>query len=160
MNYSMERSLIHLDIGKVIITREKIVIRTILGSCVSVVMFVPSEGLSLISHSIYPGSGKVTNLRYTADAINRMDKEILKNGIKPQSVTVKLFGGGQQFFNNTRKKVETVQSENVLCAINELQQHGYTISARNVGGTGSREIMFYTNSGDVLLKHSPAINQI
>ncbi len=152
MKYPIDIPVVSLQIGKVIVTKENVIIRTILGSCVSVVMFVPSKGLGIICHSIYPGRAETPDMKYTVDAIAQMDRVIRESGIAPQDVVVKLFGGGLQLIRSEHELTGSVQSENVPSAIEELKSQGYTVSAQNVGGYCSREVRFYTETGDVLLK--------
>jgi chemotaxis protein CheD len=154
MNSVDSLEMVHLNIGKIVITEEPVIVRTVLGSCVSVVMFVSSNGLAMISHSIYPGSGEEGDLRYTVNSINRMDREIKRYNTTPRNVTVKLFGGGLQLTNSEKKVTQDLQSNNVQNAIDQLKHHGYRVEASSVGGNYSREIRFYTNSGTVLLKRS------
>ena len=154
MSNSEVTKMIHLKIGEVIITYKSSIIRTVLGSCVSVTMFVPATKLAMISHSIYSGEGDTGNLHYTINSIQRMDREINRNSISKRDVIVKLFGGGLQLISSESRETKDVQSDNVKCAIDELKRLGYHISTGNVGGYYSREVRFHTENGDVFLKRS------
>lgn len=152
MNYRQGVPLIHLKIGQVVVAREKVIVRTILGSCVSVVMWVPSFSLGMISHSMYPGRGEDGDCRYTINAIERMRSELDSYGLTPRKVQVKLFGGGLQLIREEALMSVDVQSDNVDSARQELARQGFTIIAQDVGGYYSREILFYTSTGVVLHK--------
>ncbi len=144
--------LIHLKIGQVVIAHDSIIVRTILGSCVSVVMWIPSLPLGMISHSIYPGRGKEGDARYTINSIERMCAEVKKYGLTPRKVEVKLFGGGLQLVREETLLTANIQSDNVDSARQELARRGFTIVAQDVGGYFSREVLFYTSTGVVLHK--------
>lgn len=156
MRYGSEGvPVIHLSIGQVVIAQKSVIVRTILGSCVSVVMWIPSLPLGMISHSIYPGKGAESDCRYTINAIERMCREIDKYGLTPRNVEVKLFGGGLQLIKEEVLLSSSVQSDNVESARQELARHGFTIIAQDIGGYFSREVLFYTSTGVVLHKKNP-----
>ncbi len=146
MTYSDNLPVVHLHIGHVIITQKSIVIRTILGSCVSVVMWIPSEKVGMMSHSIYPGLG--SDCRYTVNAVKTMNEEVAREGLFSRDVTVKLFGGGVQ--KSSSGIIE--MSPNVRSAENELSLLGYRVVKADTGGNYHRKILFNTDTGDVFQK--------
>jgi len=145
--------VMHLGIGELAIIKSPTIIQTVLGSCVSTIMWVPSHHFSMVSHSIYPSSDRSykTNecdCRYVNSCIERMDKEIRKRGIVQGNVIVKIFGGASQLDNNSADIGSFVVSKTVKM----LKQYGYTIDVQETGGNQSRKLLFNSSTGDVYIR--------
>lgn len=141
-------------------------IRTVLGSCVAIVLWHPQQRIGGMCHYMLPGRGQPRPAdapldgRYADEAIDLLCSEIHQARTRVQDYQVKLFGGGNMFLS-CEKPIATagpdVPRRNVSIARELLQEHGFkAIAAEHVGGGGHRNVVFDVWSGDVWMRHNPA----
>jgi len=96
------------------------------------------------------------------------------NGTEAGSYVVKVFGGGHMFPEQItdeacrdascskarRESCVSIGCQNICAARHLLEAGGYAIAAEDVGGVGSRQIIFDLRSGDVWVKRGAAISAI
>ncbi len=143
-------------------------IRTLLGSCISIVMWHPRLLIGGMCHYMLASRGKnFSNLdgRYGDEAILKFFIEAIRNNSNPNDYIVKIFGGGKML---TRSKVHVpcadkhcdevidtcrnVSCKNVVKGVSLLEDYGFSISSKDLGGTVSRTIIFDISSGDVWVR--------
>ncbi|WP_339491935.1 chemotaxis protein CheD [Pseudomonas rhizophila] len=138
-------------------------IRTLLGSCVSLVIWHPRLLIGGMCHFMlptrpHPPTGELDG-RYGDEAIELMLREARAHGVSPSEFRIQLFGGGNMFPSIGRHKDKHVGKKNVDAARQLLQVHGLTCSGTHVEGVGHRNLIFDLWSGHVSLKHvSPALD--
>ncbi|WP_298436503.1 chemotaxis protein CheD [Geobacter sp.] len=126
------------------------VVTTVLGSCVSVTMFERTSGTAAICHALLPEGNKGDGLRYVDTSILHMLALFSARGVSPARLEVKLFGGADLIgFGGSRIGVGR---RNVEIARRVLSVSGLAVTAADVGGTRGRKLIFYTHTGEVLLK--------
>ncbi len=134
-------------------------IRTLLGSCVAVVMWHPKLLIGGMCHYMLPGrpGGKCEQLdgRYADEAMALMVREIGNAGTQPGDYQVKLFGGGHMFSAQKRVGKDHIGAKNVEMARLLVQQHGFEICSEHMGGVGHRNIFFDIWNGHVWVRHQP-----
>lgn len=145
-------------------------IRTLLGSCVSITMWHPRLKIGGMCHYLLPRRG-VTEVAQTSSegsyaegAMQLFLRELRRTRTKPEEYVAKLFGGGCMFrdsrdsgnaFEDAEANAAStlnVAEQNVRAGRELLEQHGFDISAEQVGGYGSRVLIFEVWSGDVWLR--------
>ncbi len=147
--------VVHLGIGELAVARKPTIIETLLGSCVSVIMWVPGKNFALMSHSIYPGKKECGDCHYVYCCVKKMNELIIKEKLRRAEVTVKMFGGGMQMQGEVNKNYSTsVGALTSDSTEKELLTLGYTIDAKDIGGNFSRKLLFNTQTGDVFVKKS------
>lgn len=137
-------------------------ISTVLGSCVSIVVWHPLLRIGGMSHSMLPSRGKPGNYKlattsldghYADEAIGLLLREIGKRKTRPAEYQVKLFGGGNMFRQPLSERAFNVAGSNVEAARALLEVNGFDIHAEHVGGSGHRSIIFDLCDGNVRVKH-------
>lgn len=148
------------------------VIKTILGSCITVTMFNRRTGKAAACHPVLPECriGDICNRRdcrdkykYVDCIIPEMARLFQKSKIRPEEIEVKMFGGAELIYNTF---VETrpiqVGRANIAMARKKLTEHGFEITSFDVGGPIGRKLFFDTATGNVWVKllhgepiHSP-----
>lgn len=132
-------------------------IRTVLGSCVSITVWHPRLRIGGMSHSMLPNRGKQgyhqPDGHYVDEAIELFLQVIDKHHTRPAEYQVKLFGGGHMFRRPFEEMNLNVAVSNVEAARAMLTVNGFNIQAEHVGGSGHRNIIFDLCDGSVLLKH-------
>ncbi len=134
-------------------------LRTLLGSCVSVTWWHPGTRLGAMCHFLVPhrarrdGAGQALDGRYADEAVEMFLRHAGQAGTRPQEWVVKVFGGGSQFAFSAGRDDVSLPDRNVEAAFDLLARHRMSVSARHVGGSGHRQVVFDLGSGTVWLRH-------
>lgn len=152
-------------------------IRTLLGSCVSITMWHPGKKIGGMCHYMLPrrNAEKIEALdgRYAEEAMELFMREIRAAGTHPSAYRVKAFGGGNMFPDIKKKhmKCGSHGSRNEMCSCRDVacrnagtvyelaSRHGFEIEARDLGGTGHRNVIFDIGTGHVWVRQTPNIEE-
>jgi chemotaxis protein CheD len=140
---------------------EKTRIRTLLGSCVAIVLWQPKLRIGGMCHFMLPSRAhgvppKALDGRYGDDAMQMFMRELRRTGTAPAEYRTRLIGGGRMF----AQAVQATGSTDI-CALNAeaartlVLRHGFPLHAHDLGGDGHRSVIFDVWSGDVWLKRVP-----
>lgn len=152
---------VHLSPGHWIVTREPQIVVTVLGSCVAVTMFDRGSGLAAICHAMLAEPHPTTRLhdgdparfRYMTEVLPAMVGAFRRAGILPQTVEVKVFGGGNVIGESRAQDPNWIGGANVAAARRLLEDASLVVVAENTGGRCGSKILFNTATGAVLHKH-------
>ena len=156
--------VIHLKPGELYFSEKPELIFTLLGSCISIIMYSPRYRQAAICHSLLPqdlnsceGKSKAGNFKYLDQSFNTMYDWFIRRGIKNHEITVKVFGGGDVIqgkgsgygvdVNN-----KTVGARNIDAALTYVRGKNLNVAAVDVGGESGRQVFLYSHTGEVLLK--------
>lgn len=148
---------IFLQPGEFYFGEENTRIRTLLGSCVAVTLWHPRLHIGGMCHYMLPSRmgepGRETlDGRYADEAMRLFLRELKASRTRPTEFQVKLFGGGNMFGGTTRRHELDISTRNVEAGRQLLRQHGFRLSAEDLGGLGHRNVMLELWSGDVWVK--------
>lgn len=128
-------------------------VRTLLGSCVSIMLWHPVRRIGALSHFLLAsrGTGPVSELdaRYGEEAMCLMLRELKRMDVSVTECHGKIFGGGNMFPQQTVSGLHNVGYRNGETARRLLRSHGIPIVSESLFGVGYRQIIFDVNSGDV-----------
>jgi len=149
---------VYLKPGEMYISSKPTLVSTVLGSCVSVTMFNRRLKIGAICHGMLPsGTGDDIIIPGSADALKYVDRSIAtmfsqyeRFGVERHEIEVKLFGGADVISSS---RAASVGTQNVQTAIEIIKSNGLHFTSSCVGGVSGRKIIFYTHTGEVLLKH-------
>ncbi|MFC7534206.1 hypothetical protein [Actinoplanes sp. GCM10030250] len=130
-------------------------VHTVLGSCVSITMWHPGRRIGGMCHYMLPGrcpAADRMDARYAGGAIGRFLRDLHRTRTVPGEYEVKMFGGGKQFPHLATSATFDVAGNNIEAGISLLENHGFALSARELGGTGARRLIFDIATGDVWLR--------
>ncbi|MFP4070876.1 MAG: chemotaxis protein CheD [Desulfovibrionales bacterium] len=157
MILSQEDAALFLKPCAALVTSRPTRVTTILGSCVAVAFHHSRTKWGAIFHALLPSAGHHLHevngdevWRYVDSSVHRIDELLQSRSIPRQEVVVKLFGGAVMLGRDGRKI--SVGEQNSRVALEELRKRGYTIAAMDLGGVVGRKIIFFTATGEVLLK--------
>jgi len=155
--------------GEYYVTGKDELIGTLLGSCVSVVLYDSENKIGGMNHFMLPGKISKSdvfsddNARYGITAINTIVSEVVKRGASRKHLTAKIFGGGNivKFLNMSGKR-SLIPSDNVRVAKLFMEIEDIPIVALDVGENYTRKIIFDVNTGKVYLRKIKAgvVNEI
>lgn len=144
-------------------------IRTLLGSCISIVMWHPKLLIGGMCHYMLSSRGEkgIATLdgRYGDEAILMFFREAIRNSSNPNDYIVKIFGGGNMFSRSKShvpcldspcdqviQTCRNVACKNVVKGVSLLDEYGFSIRSKDLGGIVSRNIIFDIWSGDVWVR--------
>jgi chemotaxis protein CheD len=125
---------------------------TVLGSCVSVCLWDPILKVGGINHFMLPlwnGNG-LASPKYGNIAIEKLIDKMRLLGCKKENLKAKVFGGANVIETNIN--IFNVGERNYHLALETLEKEKITVLAKSIGGEVGRKIIFYTQTGDVMMK--------
>lgn len=137
--------------GAVFASKVPHIVDTVLGSCIAVTLWNPILQFGSINHFMLPewnGEGTASN-KYGDVAISYQIKKMLELGSKKCDLKAKVFGGSEI---NNYNGVFQIGLRNTEIAFEILKSEKIPVISHNVGGNLSRKVIFYSESGDVLIR--------
>jgi chemotaxis protein CheD len=157
------RPEVFLHPGEIFGTEQPVRVKTIVGSCVAIVLRAPRLGLAAMAHCVLPeAEARAAVLpahaacRYVDVAIELMLGAFTSRGVTVVELEVKLFGGAGRLEDGSAERGYQVGRRNVKAAQSALAAHGLCIAASDTGGSRGRVIEFDTATGEVWVKRLPA----
>ena len=139
--------------GEFFVSREPMIVYTVLGSCISACIRDPVVGVGGMNHFMLPEPNKTgsdswgESTRYGSFAMESLINEILKRGGLKSRLEVKLFGAGKISEGSI-----DVGLNNANWVIQYLKSEGLTSVSTDLGDVCPRKVYYFTESGRVLLK--------
>ena len=119
-------------------------LKTLLGSCVSVILTDPRRTVGVMCHIVHvghPNAANKNNTAYGSVAMAEMVRRLYGVGFAPRSCQAYVFGGGNMFpklFNTHHH----VGANNVDWVLGYLEHHKIPILQQNHGGAGYRKLLW------------------
>jgi chemotaxis protein CheD len=163
-----ELPTVHLKAGEIYCTDQPTVVVTVLGSCLSVVLHHSRLGIGGICHGVLPScpnkkkcaEGCPKKFTYVDCSIRQMTKLFESFGSDRSEIKAKCFGGADLFSRPIEKPgLLSVGRQNSKIAEETIKSEGLRLVKRDVGGQQGRKILFYTHTGEVLLKRLKNANR-
>lgn len=132
------------------------IIATVLGSCISVCIRDTKTGIAGMNHFMLPGDVRSEDMFFSAStkygmfAMEQLINEILKKSGSKNDFEAKVFGGGHVL--NFRKTDGNVPESNIEFVRAFLRMEEIPVAREDVGGYTGRKILFFPDTGKVLLK--------
>ncbi len=155
-----------LDAGQLYIGEKPMIVKTLLGSCLSVIFYHPLSKVGAVSHTLLPlksendrdvepyihshisGLKERNCFRFVDCTIHYLVKQFELMDISRQEIVVKLFGGARTLEGN----IIDVGHQNIEIAHKTLNEYGLKVDKESTGGVHGRIIYFNTCTGAVFLR--------
>jgi chemotaxis protein CheD len=139
----------YLAPGRIMATAERRVVRTILGSCVSVSLHDARLRVGGLSHFLLPGTDAAAggSCRYGEPALDALLDEMKRLGTTPARLRAGVFGGARVL--NDAFQAMHLGERNVEFAFTWLRRNNITIAVRDVLGVQARRLEFRVPDGSV-----------
>ena len=145
-----EKYAVKVKPGEYYVSRENIVITTVLGSCVSACIFDPQTGFGGINHFMLPSGEQRGDLyrssRYGLFAMEQLINELMKHGSQRSDMQVKLAGGGDMISGLT-----SIGQQNIDFILQYMKDEGLKVVASDLGGDQARRIAYFPQEGRMLV---------
>jgi chemotaxis protein CheD len=145
--------------GEFYVTKNRELITTVLGSCVSACIRDPDFAIGGMNHFMLPANGdtRVLNVadyrseaaRYGNYAMEQLINEILKHGGRREALEVKVFGGGRVIQHMTHSDIG---GRNIDFVRKYIVSEGLTIAAQDLGDIYPRKVVYDPFTGKVQVK--------
>lgn len=163
MRASLQRELptIYLKPGEAHFSCDPTKVVTILGSCVSVIMYSNCTRTGAICHAVMPSADGLKSrktspgdtFQYVDTSVVWMLSQFEKAGIRRADIEVKIFGGAEIFMGGaTAVSRLSVGRKNIETALKAIKEQKLKLKSWNVGGNKGRKVIFFTDTGDVFTK--------
>lgn len=138
--------------GQVFVTREPIVISTILGSCAAICLWDRHKKAGGMNHYLLPEgvSDGANRLRYGNVANPELLEQVLALGCEIRNLQAKIFGGSSAFGINPER---SLGSRNVQLAETFLHSAGIPVVEKDVSGKRGRRLGFQIADGVTTIKN-------
>ncbi len=153
---------IFLQPGELWFGDEKTRIRTVLGSCVAIVLWHPQRRIGGMCHFMLPARPRARtgdqplDGRYGDEAMELLLREVRRCGTVPADYQAKLFGGGCMFGSSEGgRSGPDISGRNMEAGRALLEREGLRLLTHDLGGQGHRNVIFDVWSGDVWLRRTP-----
>ena len=150
--------MIHVGISDFKISQEKELLKTTLGSCVSIVLYSSLNEIATMSHYLLPKpfnfnienipspimSAKIEGnpWRFGSILLLHQLNSMLKLGCTKTELRAKISGGATMFPTKTLSTITDVGNANTLVAQEFLKKEGIPITGNSCGGNYGRSIIF------------------
>jgi chemotaxis protein CheD len=128
-------------------------LKTLLGSCVAVILTDPRRTVGAMCHIVHVGQANAANSRNTAYgsvAMREVFARLRSVGIEPTKCEAYLFGGGNMF--PTTFRAQHVGDNNVGWVLDFLDAHGIPVVNHCLGGNGYRKVSWTVGSGEPVVE--------
>ena len=135
-------------------------LKTILGSCVGIILRDPERCVSGLAHIMLPTRHRddFTEGKYADTAIPALLARLLKNGGRQASLQALLIGGAQMFPMGNAT-LASIGDQNVEASRRILKESRIPIVFEDTGGQAGRAVTFDNATGEVSVKTLQAISR-
>jgi len=155
----LETHLLRLLPGDCYVSSEAEALTTVLGSCVSACVRDTEVGCGGMNHFMLPSVGSASAVdqsslgRYGKHAMEGLIEGILRLGGREDRLEVKVFGGG-----NIVQGMSDVGEQNIRFVEQYLTDCGLSASAQDLGLSHPRKIIYFVDTGKVMVKRLRALH--
>jgi chemotaxis protein CheD len=159
----MDRNEVFLSAGDFYFHRPEanpgppVVVRTLLGSCVSIVLWHPERKLGGMCHAVLPTRSQSYGEydgNHCPGAMQSFLRELRRSETRAADYRAYLLGGARMSFGQFNMQRVSVGDRNVEVCRALLRQAGFSIRAEHVGASGPRRVEFNLASGTVEVLHA------
>ncbi len=123
----------------------KVVLTTLLGSCVAACIRDPQAGVGGMNHFLLPGQGSAAARESESYCVHLMEllvNGLLKHGARRDRLEAKLFGGAR-----TMEGLSDIGAKNAAFAEHFLKYEGINYIGGSLGGEGGRRLQYWPVEG-------------
>lgn len=139
-------------------------VETLLGPCVSIVLWFPEVRKGGMCHFQLPGKRRVNEHardldgRYGGEAWMWLKQQARVHALQLQNAEIKLFGGSRSLNNPGSSMRQEIGEQNIEFVEKLMSESGVRVVGRDLGGDGYRYLRFYLATGEVWVRRGGALN--
>ncbi len=134
--------------GQIALVAGSDIARSVLGSCIGLVIHDPVRKAEALAHIVLPQSNGPTDTpgKFVDTAVAHILDRMQAEGTKARSLVAKMIGGSNMF---TSKGPFKVGQQNIAAVQQALRERGIRLVAEHVGGKSGRRVTFRPANGSV-----------
>ena len=150
--------------GELFYSKEKAIVKTVLGSCIAICIWDKRQKVGGINHYILPdnvqqGAKVDISNKYASNAIPNLLKAMKYTlGSRKEDLVIKVIGGAH--VQELHSTIKSVGSYNANIAYEILEKFGFKVAVSAVGGNHGREVEFDTFTGELRYKNIKEHEQV
>jgi chemotaxis protein CheD len=154
----MVEDTVIVKMGEMDVMSEDRRLKTILGSCVGIILRDAERHIGGLAHIMLPARQRDDKMegKYADTAIPALLRRLLKSGGCQSSLQALLIGGAQMFPMGN-EKLASIGDQNVRASRRILEENRIPIVFEDTGGTSGRSVLFDNATGQVSVKTLSAI---
>ncbi len=141
---------VNIKQGDYCVTDQKVVITTVLGSCISVCLHDKQTGFGGINHFMLPTKCDDNDMyrpfRFGAFAMEQMVNQLLKQGAEKDQLEVKVIGGAKMM-----GKLSNIGQLNIDFITQYINDEKLHLVAQDIAGDQGRKLAFFPSTGRLLV---------
>ena len=140
-----------IGIGEIGVAQGSGVMRTLLGSCVGLVLHDQAQSTGGMVHVMLPAAGNAADPpgKYADTAVPELIRQIEAVGGRSNRLIAKLAGGAKMF---ATERTNSIGDQNLVAIEKLLRLAGIPIVGRHCGGTYGRRMAYDVSTGDVVIE--------
>ena len=150
---------IYLMVGDLYFGNQTKEVKTLLGSCVSVILWHPVFKVGGMCHIALPESANdaknALNTRYADGAIHSFITYMTDINTQPKDYIAHLYGGGQMFNKDDKENYNDVGARNLDITRRLLTLYKFKIEDEDVSGPFYRHVALNLHTGKIDLRKMP-----
>lgn len=154
---------VFLHPGEYAIATSACTLHTLLGSCVSIVLWHPKKKFGAMSHFILPSRQSDSDSgscgRYGDEVFPLLTRGLRQAGAEPTECQARIFGGGNMFPLISVTEAKSIGKKNGEMARRQLSELGISVVEESLFGDGYRKIEFDVQKGTVRSVHVTAASK-
>ena len=149
---------VNLLAGQIHFTTRPTVIKTLLGSCVAVVLWHPTRHIGGMCHFLLPNRrrppGAAPDARYGDEALELLVTAVNRHGTSPREYETHLYGGADTMPDRTGVKFN-IGERNIEQGCVLIDQYGVDLQAVDVGDYVPRTVTLDMIGGHIEVRRGP-----
>jgi chemotaxis protein CheD len=139
-------------------------VETLLGPCVSIVLWFPQVAKGGMCHFQLPGRRQVVEHardldgRYGSEAWVWLKQQVRVHGLNVQQAEVKLFGGARSLSQADSHLRTDIGAQNIAFVEQLMDGQNVRVAGRDLGGEGCRFVRFELATGEVWVRRGAALS--
>ena len=140
-----------VGMGELDVMRGGGVLRTLLGSCIGLVLYDRQNVVGGLAHIVHPDSTGRTGPpgKYADTALSELLKLIEQKGGRQRNLTARYAGGSNMFGTNQLNQIGQL---NIAAVAKLLKSAGIPVLATDCGGGKGRQLVFEIATGEVTVE--------
>jgi chemotaxis protein CheD len=155
-----EETVVNVKMAEMDVVADGRSLKTILGSCVGVILRDPDKRVSGLAHIMLPERRRddAAMGKYADSAIPALLDRVTGSGARRASLQAMIIGGAQMFPMGNRK-IAAIGDQNVEAARRVLKESNIPVIYEETGGVAGRAVVFDNVTGKVTVKTLQAITR-
>ena len=153
----MEKTIL-VKMGELVVVRingeRNIILKTVLGSCVGVVLVDVQRRIGGLAHIMLPRQLKGDDAygKYADTAVPLLLKKLLNSGAEREKIKAYVAGGACMFGNCDERGASKIGEENIKSTIKVLEVLSIPVVFKETGGNRGRTLMYNMKEDKVFIK--------